>query len=205
MRTQWKTHVAYRGWMYLLIILISGIFWNTVYEQIHAIKDEERVIVFTAGNVDYQEFEDDLLRFYQNQENSIIKQVTMSFQSPSERLFFGIFETMLINGTDVILIPETMINENFGKTYFLPISEANILQHFSSETLYREEGVAYGIRLNQSDSEDVLDSYLIQDLEVTYYAFIPTKSTHLHAINSTQIDTNNEGIQLLYWLLGRLT
>lgn len=201
MKLKTKNHIQYFGYIYIVFSIITVLLWSTVFNRLDAIKPSERIQFFVAGNVDYEKFENELLQVFNEYYEYDIREVTVSFQPLSERLFFGIFETMLINGTDFIIVPETMLNQGFAETYFIPIHET-YLTFLSEEKIYREFGKAYGFLVYEPGIDSILNEYLQSDRTVRYYAFIAPNSTHLSTYTSQGQPLNNQGLITLKWMLG---
>lgn len=202
MKTNIKIHLAYHGWAYIVIIVLSSIIWTITFNQLNEIKDHEKVDIFVAGIVDYESLEDDLLAYTMSMDYDFIKQIHVNYQSPTERLFFGIYETMLINGTDMLIIPETMLNDGFGESYFVSIDEEQINQYFTNADVYRENGHAYGILVYEPGQDSTIEPYVLHDQNIKYYAFIPPKSNNLLGLSTSDYFEMNAALEILLWMLG---
>ncbi len=159
MKTKIISHLQYKWWVYIAVILLPVIFWNILFDVISAPKDNEK-IAFTV--FDDGEFWNDAVEDLKLNKSEItdcgIKKITLETQLFSEDFIGSLLISRIITG-DIIIFRENLLqNTEEGKFnpsgYFAPLPVSKMEELFGEcggvEFVLFEEN-AVGVYLNNPD------------------------------------------------------
>lgn len=135
-----KNSIEY-DWIYYLIgAVFSIIFWILMFRIYHEPKNNEKIMIFYAGEIKDYKLEKDGL-------NDGIKRIELSSINPSMKTFKQKYELVGLNNSDIVIVPISIANDTACSLTFKELTS------FSAHSMYTQESKNYGIVLNDSDKE----------------------------------------------------
>lgn len=141
------TVMKYTWPLYIIFAVIVGILLNFIFGVVHKLPAYKQLTLFISGEVtDSKKLENDLLDKFQDKE---IKRVT----TISAKLSDGNYNTKLIiagySSADILIIPISKLENLEISGVGLDLTDEVITSYYSSNTIYKQDEMGYGIKLNK--------------------------------------------------------
>ena len=141
------TVMKYTWPLYIIFAVIVGILLNFIFGVVHKLPAYKQLTLFISGEVtDSKKLETDLLDKFQDKE---IKRVT----TISAKLSDGNYNTKLTiagySSADILIIPISKLENLEISGVGLDLTDEVIASYYSSNTIYKQDEMEYGIKLNK--------------------------------------------------------
>ena len=141
------TVMKYTWPLYIIFAVIVGILLNFIFGVVHKLPAYKQLTLFISGEVtDSKKLETDLLDKFQDKE---IKRVT----TISAKLSDGNYNTKLTiagySSADILIIPISKLENLEISGVGLDLTDEVIASYYSSNTIYKQDEMGYGIKLNK--------------------------------------------------------
>lgn len=141
------TVMKYTWPLYIIFAVIVGILLNFIFGVVHKLPAYKQLTLFISGEVtDSKKLENDLLDKFQDKE---IKKVT----TISAKLSDGNYNTKLTiagySSADILIIPISKLENLEISGVGLDLTDEVITSYYSSNTIYKQDEMGYGIKLNK--------------------------------------------------------
>ncbi|MBP5405166.1 MAG: hypothetical protein J6Y74_04390 [Clostridia bacterium] len=163
MGARFKASLREEWLKYLIVAVLSVALWSMAFGLYHAPRSDEKIEVFFAGTVKDRSFEKVAAGAF-----SELRKVEIASADPSANTFAHKYELVAFNGSDVVILPESVAQGTYCKDSYLE-------QEPCGEMFY-QEGVAYGVYL-PSAAKEALGAYFDFG-EERYVVLIPGSSVN---------------------------
>ena len=159
---------------YVVVIVLSVVIWVAAFGLYHAPKEHEKIELFFAGKVKDYAFAEIAKR-----SSKEIKKVEISSSNPAEAIPFGQkYRVVGLNGSDVVLVPQSVAESTDCKGSFLPLDGIG--------EPFKQGEESYGVFLPEN-AIDALSRYFAFG-EERYVAFVVASSVNAGKITDHAID-----------------
>ena len=136
---KFKTRLYYDWVLYLLVAAFAAAMWYFAFGLFNAPAPTETVRIFFAGKVLDYSIEKEAV---EKMSVSGVRLVEINSCPTSDAMFYTKYQTVGLNGCDVVIAPESVIDDTDCNDSFV------ILEGFENE--YLRDGKAYGVILEKS-------------------------------------------------------
>ena len=177
--------------LYILSTVIVAILINVIFVITHRIPAYQTLTLFVSGEVtNPKQLEADMLDKYQNKE---LKTFSCIEAKPEDS---GGYNTKLtINGynsADVLIITASKLEKLVVSAFALDMSEELISNYYQGYTLFAQDEVNYGVKL---DKEKVKDYMTLPNEDC--YMVLNGKSVNTGKYSSSQIEEHDNALTLV--------
>lgn len=185
-------------YIYLLIVALSITIWTTIFKNLKEPNKNEKVeITYFGEYLDNKLLKNDLLEMLEKENYSNIKKVSITCHPVSENKYY--FKQLLMSRiyqSDLIMIDNNLIDNNFASTYFEPLN-VNILNSYSQNiTYYKENNKEYGILLDVNEN-DTFSKYL----KNSTYLFVCSNSYNIAKMYGVGNENDDVALKVISYLL----
>ena len=159
-----KTVMKYTWPLYIISAVIVGLLLNFIFGIVHKLPAYKQLTLFISGEVtDSKKLESDLMNKFQDKE---LKSVT----TISAKIGDGNYDTKLTvagySSADILIIPISRLEELDIKRVGLDLTNEVITSYYSSNEIYKQDEMGYGIKLNKEMVKEYMtlpneDCYMI--------------------------------------------
>lgn len=159
-----KTVIKYTWPLYIISAVIAAILLNFIFGIVHKLPAYKQLTLFISGDVaDSKKLESDLKDMFQNKE-------LQSVTTISARVTDGQYNTKLTvagySSADILIIPISILENLDIAGVGLDLTDEVITSYYSSNTIYKQDEMGYGIKLNKEMVKEYMtlpeeDCYLI--------------------------------------------
>jgi hypothetical protein len=202
-RGQAFLHLLKKCWFFFALyaaLSISLSFW--LFEVRTAPGKDEKLQFFFSG---YSYQKDDLSSFLEAKKPAYLRSVSYRFIETDSSSFADVYDTYGRSSADVLILPQSEINENKCLYDFLRVDEGEVTSLFGSVSLYQAQGYSYGIKVYDASAKSgwatSLFSYVKEGTEAQdYYLFFARSSLHSGSLGKQAKDgaiTYAQGLEKL--------
>ena len=157
-----KTVMKYTWPLYIISAIIVGLLLNFIFGIVHKLPAYKQLTLFISGEVtDSKKLENDLMNKFQDKE---LKSVT----TISANIGDGNYDTKLTvagySSADILIIPISRLEELDIKRVGLDLTNEVITSYYSSNEIYKQNEMGYGIKLNK----EMVKVYLLKRAKQLY-------------------------------------
>ena len=175
-----KTIIKYTWPFYLIAGVIIAFVINFLFGISHRLPAYQTLTVFVSGEVyDSKKLETDILEAYKDKD---IKSFTCYSGDPSDTNYYTKLSVLGYNSSDVLIIPTSKIDSDVS-SFAISIDENLINNYYQGYTLFAQNGVNYGIKLDKEKVKDYM--YLPKDEDC--YLFLNGRSETLGEYSKDKI------------------
>jgi len=159
-----KTVIKYTWPLYIISAVIAAILLNFIFGIVHKLPAYKQLTLFISGDItDSKKLESDLKDKFQNKE-------LQSVTTISARVTDGQYNTKLTvagySSADILIIPISRLENLDIAGVGLDLTDEVIASHYSSNTIYKQDEMGYGIKLNKEMVKEYMalpeeDCYII--------------------------------------------
>ena len=175
---------------YILSAVIVGVLLSVIFGITHRVPAYKTLTIFVSGEVtNPKQLEGDMLDKYQNKE---LKTLSYIDALPEDS---GYNTKLTINGynsADVLIIPITKLEKLVVSAFALDMSEKLISSYYQGYTLFAQDEVNYGVKL---DKEKVKDYMTLPNEDC--YMVLNGKSVNTGEYSSSQIKEHDNALTLV--------
>jgi hypothetical protein len=201
---QIKTYFSYNWWKALALSFMIIIVWSVVNNEIISPNENERIIVsMMYVSVDEEALMEDSLAYMKNYPNQNIKEIEINAVSPGIGMtFIDFLTTRALPGTDIIILPESVLQESTASDLFLELDTIIADSFFENKAeYYYESEKAYGIKLSGEFLSTRFSNYLKSASDETYYLFINIFSVNIGDWNEDSKEDEQAVLEYIRWLI----
>ena len=185
-----KAVMKYTWPIYLVSALVVGIALYVIFGVTHKTPGYKRLTVFISGQVtNSKKLEKDVLEKYKDNE---LKYFTTISSSPSENIYDTKFNISGIGSADIMIVATPKLESITLSTFALDLSNELINSYYSGLTLYEQDGINYGIKI---DKEKVKEYMTLPDEDC--YMLLNAKSENIGEYSSKQIKEHDNALSLV--------
>ena len=159
-----KTVIKYTWPLYIISAVIAAILLHFIFGIVHKLPAYKQLTLFISGDVtDSKKLESDLKDKFQNKE-------LQSVTTISARVTDGQYNTKLTvagySSADILIIPISRLENLDIAGVGLDLADEVITSYYSSNTIYKQDEMGYGIKLNKEMVKEYMalpeeDCYII--------------------------------------------
>lgn len=184
------TVMKYTWPLYIIFAVIVAILLNFIFGVVHKLPAYKQLTLFISGEVtDSKKLENDLLDKFQDKE---IKKVT----TISAKLSDGNYNTKLTiagySSADILIIPISKLENLEISGVGLDLTNEVITSYYSSNTIYKQDEMGYGIKLNK----EMVKEYMTLP-EEDCYMVLNGGSENLGQYSRSQIKEHDMALKLV--------
>ncbi len=185
-----KAVMKYTWPIYLVSALVVGIALYVIFGVTHKTPGYKRLTIFISGQVtNSKKLEKDVLEKYKDNE---LKYFTTISSSPSENIYDTKFNISGIGSADIMIVATPKLESITLSTFALDLSNEFINSYYSGLTLYEQDGINYGIKI---DKEKVKEYMTLPDEDC--YMLLNAKSENIGEYSSKQIKEHDNALSLV--------
>lgn len=179
-KTEKRFHRALRyDWpLYLVLPVVAGFVISYLFSVVHEPAAYEKLNVFVASNsLESTAFCQDLKDKFSS---SGLKKASTVQSNPSDAVFLQKLSVVGYGGSDLFLLPESVLAKCQPEDAFLPLSDSFKTSHVTETdpVYYLSDGVAFALRVKKKGEASWLSEY-VGFLDEDYYLALNTMSKNL--------------------------
>lgn len=184
-----KAFISFNWYWFLAIFFVVSVGFYYLFDVIKNPSYDERINVFIATNhIDSNKMEKDL---YVGYGDTKIKEISIDFSNPEDNYFNMVFNTSGLVNTDILILPESLLEHSQYSQYFCSIDQDVIKEYTTQDIEYiAANNKNFGINVT-----DFINNY-IEENEVDYYLFFNKKSNKLGLL-SQENSINDYALKVL--------
>lgn len=176
---------------YILAAVISGVLLSVIFGITHRVPAYQTLTLFVSGEVtDSNKLEGDLLDKYQNKD---LKTFSCIAAKPEDSGYNTLLTVNGYNSADVLIIPISKLDKLVVSAFALDMSEELINGYYQGYTLYAQDDVNYGVKIDKDKIKDYMtlpneDCYMVlngRSVNTGEYSTNPNKE-HDNALTLVQ-------------------
>ena len=159
-----KTVMKYTWPLYIISAVLVALLLDFIFGIVHKLPTYKQLTLFISGEVtDSKKLEKDLVELYQDKE---IKTVTTISAQVSDSAYDTKLTVAGYSSADILIIPISRLEELDIKRVGLDLTEEVIASYYSSNDIYKQNEMGYGIKLNKEMVKEYMnlpkeDCYMI--------------------------------------------
>lgn len=178
------------NWFFILLIYIgSFVGFYYLFDALKTPQYNEKINIFIGINhLDSKNMEKDL---YNNVKDKSIKAVDVDYSNPNDSYYSIVFNTRGLVNTDILILPESSIENSNYSTYFIELKDNIITKYVNKSIAYTSyNNTNFGI-----NATSFINKYN-NDNTNEYYLFFNKKSNKIGEL-STNDSLNDSALSLL--------
>ena len=192
-----KRHLQFHWWRYAAVILVSVIFWNSLFSALAAPKQTERInVLFVGEHLDAQALQTSLSSVLPES----IREVTVTAVTFDRASYKPKLSSYAVTN-DLVIIEESHMLENVGQSIFARLTDG-MLARFPDTPVYTEQvedqvTLSFGFVLGNTNNH-FSACYSGSD---PCYVFCSPDSVNFDTLNENGKPGNDGALQALQYLL----
>lgn len=185
-----KIVMKYTWPIYIVSAVLVAFLLSFIFGIVHKLPDYKTLTLFISGEViDSKKLEKDLLEKYQDKE---LQSVTTISALPSDSSYDTKLTVAGFTSADILILPLSELSNRKPSTFGLDLTEEIIASYYQDKTIYKEEDMGYGIKINK----DAVKEYMALQQE-DYYMILNANSENIGQYSKTQIKEHDLALQLV--------
>lgn len=174
-----KQYLQYHLWKYLAVLLIPVILWTSVFQSLKKPAPHQRLhILYIGDSLDTSAMEQQLADALPNLKQ--LKEITVNTERP-ELTSLDLLLTARVFDYDIIILQQSYLQNNIGKTHFSPLPESLTVQFAHT---YQEDEIAYALTFSPGDQTHFSAFYTGQE---NCFLFISPESVNFDQENGVAL------------------
>lgn len=163
-KTRIKTVMKYTWPFYIVSFVVIALFMHFIFGIAHAIPAYKTLTLFVSGEVtELKKLKSDLISKYEDKE---LKSVSCISSYPSDGQYLTKLSVAGYASADILIIPGSTLDTLNVKKFALALNEEIITTYYQGLSLYQQDDVNYGIKLNKEIVKEYMtfpeeDCYLV--------------------------------------------
>lgn len=182
-----KSFISFNWYWYLLILFVSAFVFYSLFDVINSPSYEQTISIFIGvDNLKKEKMSENLSNEYKNDN---IKKISIDYSSPANYNFAIIFNTRGLVNTDIIIMPNSYL-ENINYSSYFAILTENITSNYLKDDIdyITSNQKIYGFNIT-----NFMNNYCT--VEENYYLFLNKKSNKIGSLSEK--DGTTEVLDLL--------
>lgn len=189
-KRQMKSTFRYTWPLYVVSALIVVFVFNIVFSIAHKLPNYKTLTLFVSGEItDSKKLENDVLDKYKDNE---LKSFTLISSKPTDAEYQTKLSVPGYNTADVLIIPVSKLDNLNVSTFALDLSNDLVSNYYSGYTLYNQNSVNYGVKINV---EKVKDYFTLPSEDC--YLVLSGKSENTGSYGPKQIKEHDNALNLV--------
>ena len=185
-----KTVMKYTWPLYIISAVLVALLLNFIFGITHKTPAHKTLTLFISGEVnDPHKFEKDLIEKYQSKE---LKSVSLITSLPTDSTYNTRLSVAGYNTADILIIPTSKLDSIVVSSFSLELSDKLINSYYSSYTVYSQNDVKYGIKINK----EIVKEYMSLPSEDCYMLLNPLSET-IGEYSKSQIKERDLSLQVV--------
>lgn len=184
------TVMKYTWPIYIISAVILALLLRFIFQIVHRLPAYKSITLFISGEVtDSKKLKNDLLEKYQDKE---IKSVETISAYADEAVYHSKLTVTGVSSADILIIPETKLNDLKISTFGLELTNEIMSTHFPGLTTYSQEDKTYGIKLNK----EIIKPYF-KTSNADHYMILNAGSANIGEYSASEIKEHNVALELV--------
>ena len=189
-KTRIKTVMKYTWPLYIISAVIVGLLLNFIFGIVHKLPAYKQLTLFISGEVtDSKKLESDLMDKFQNKE---LKTVTTISAKVGDSTYNTKLTVAGYSSADILIIPISRLENLDISGVGLDLTDEVITSYYSSNTIYKQDEMGYGIKLNK----EMVKGYMTLP-EEDCYLILNGGSQNLGQYSQNQIKEHDMALKLV--------
>ena len=185
-----KTVMKYTWPLYIISAVLVALLLNFIFGITHKTPAHKVLTLFISGEVNNpHKFEKDLIEKYQSKE---LKSVSLITSLPTDSTYNTRLSVAGYNTADILIIPTSKLDSIVVSSFSLELSDELINSYYSSYTVYSQNDVKYGIKINK----EIVKEYMSLPSEDCYMLLNPLSET-IGEYSKSQIKERDLSLQVV--------
>ena len=181
------TVLKYTWPFYILSTVLVAILLTFLFGIAHRVPGYKTLTIFVSGEVtDSKKLEDDMMNRFSDKELKVFSCISAN---PEDSGYNTKLTINGYNGADVLIIPESKLEKLVVSAFALELSNELITNYYQGYTLFNQEDVNYGIKI---DKEKVIDYMTLPNEDC--YMVLNGKSVNTGEYSTSQIKEHNNAL-----------
>ena len=187
-KKNFKSAFKYTWPLYIVSSLVIGFFLYFLFGVTHRIPNYKTLTLFVSGEVkDINSFKSDLLNRYKDNE---LKSISCIESHTTDSNYYTKLSVAGYNTADVLIIPKSELDGVTVSAFGLELTDEIIKDYFPKSSFYSQEGIKYGIKINEQISKTYMD------LPEECYMVLNGKSVNIGKYSYEEIEEHNLALLL---------
>lgn len=149
-----KTRFKYSWPIYLAFAIVIAILLNFIFGITHRPPAYKTLTIFVSGEVsESKKLERDMLEKFKEQD---LKTFSCIYVQPTDNNYYHKLSIPGYNTADVLIIPTSRLENLTVSSFALDLSDALINSYYSGYTLYKQEEINYGIKVDKEKVKEYM-------------------------------------------------
>ncbi len=184
------TVMKYTWPIYIVSAVILALLLRFIFQIVHRLPAYKSITLFISGEVtDSKKLKNDLLEKYKDKE---IKSVETISAYADEAVYHSKLTVTGVSSADILIIPETKLNDLKISTFGLELTNEIMSTHFPGLTTYSQEDKTYGIKLNK----EIIKPYFKTSND-DHFMILNAGSPNIGEYGASEIKEHNVALELV--------
>ena len=185
-----KNVLKYTWPIYIVTTIAVIAVMSFIFNATHQTPAYKTLTLFISGeSKDTKKLKDDLLKKFEDKE---LKSVSTIIASPNEGHYYSKLSIPGFNSADILIIPISKLDNLQISSFGLDLSNELITSYYDGYTLYQQDEVNYGIKLNKEKVQE----YVTLPSE-DCYMILNGKSENLGKYSLTPNEAHDNALQIV--------
>ena len=189
-KSRFKSVFKYTWPFYLLSVIVIIPSMIFVFGLTHRTPAYKTITLFVSGEMkDNNKLRDDLIETYKENQ---LKSVTVISSAPTDPLYESKLTVPGYNTADILVITKSKLDDVVVSAFALELNDELINEYYSGYSLYSQEDVNYGIKINK---EKIGDYFLLPEEDC--YLILSGKSVNTGKYSPKGIGEYNNALRIV--------
>ena len=185
-----KTVMKYTWPLYIVSAVLVALLLNFLFGVVHKLPAYKQLTLFISGEVtDSKKLESDLVNKFQDKE---LKSVTTISAKVGESTYNTKLTVAGYSSADILIIPISKLEKLDIAGVGLDLTDEVITSYYSSNTIYKQDEMGYGIKLNK----EMIKEYVTLP-EEDCYMILNGASENIGQYSKSQIKEHDMALKLV--------
>lgn len=182
--------IKYTWPFYIVSAVILTLLMNFIFQVTHRLPPYKSITLFISGEVtNSRKLKNDLIEKYKDKE---IKSVETISAYADEAVYHSKLTVTGVSGADILIIPETKLNDLKISTFGLELNDEILSSYFSGLATYSQEEKIYGIKLNK----EIIEPYFKTSND-EHYMILNAGSANIGKYSASEIKEHDVALELV--------
>lgn len=182
--------IKYTWPFYIVSAVILTLLMNFIFQVTHRLPPYKSITLFISGEVtNSRKLKNDLIEKYKDKE---IKSVETISAYADEAVYHSKLTVTGVSSADILIIPETKLNDLKISTFGLELNDEILSSYFSGLATYSQEEKIYGIKLNK----EIIEPYFKTSND-EHYMILNAGSANIGKYSASEIKEHDVALELV--------
>ena len=185
-----KTVMKYTWPLYIVSAVLVALLLNFIFGVVHKLPAYKQLTLFISGEVtDSKKLESDLVNKFQDKE---LKTITTISAKVGDSTYHPKLTVAGYSSADILIIPISKLEKLDIAGVGLDLTDEVITSYYSSNTIYKQDEMGYGIKLNK----EIIKEYVTLP-EEDCYMILNGASENIGQYSKSQIKEHDMALKLV--------